>query len=106
MIQIEINARGGVAMLHDDAVNLAELGELEVWRASNVEYADGETLIFNHRDDAKIQSAMPPRGWYVQSAKTLVLLATGFGTRAEALAWEKTYYSPSGPGWTELTKES
>ena len=33
------------------------------------------------------------------------LLASGFKSRVEALGWEKTFYSPSGPGWKELTQE-
>jgi hypothetical protein len=84
VIQIEINERGGVAMLHDDAVNLAELGKIEVSRASHVEFSNVSGQ------------------WYVQSAKTLQVLHHA-PTRAEALAWEKEYYSPDGEGWAELT---
>lgn len=97
MIQIEIDANGGVAMLHDDAVNLAELGDLTVTRASHVEYDAGA--------DRHDQHLGIERGWYVQSAKTGVVLKSGFSTRAEALAWEKTHYSPSGLGWAELKGE-
>ena len=100
MIQIEINAQGGIAMLHDDAVNLSEFGEIEVRRASNVEYAMESTVLLMN---GLVQK--PRAGWYVQSAKTAVVLADGFETRAEALAWEKTYYSPSGLGWAELELE-
>ena len=85
MISLQIDAQGGVAMLQDDAVDLRELGTVEVTRASNVEF-----------DNAK-------QAWFVQSCKTLAILKDDFQTRAEALAWEKTYYSPSGAGWTELT---
>jgi hypothetical protein len=81
---IEIDEQGRAAMLHDDAVNLAEFGVLMVSRASNVEF-----------DNAT-------GGWFVQSARTGVMLRTGFSTRAEALAWEKTHYSPGGAGWGEL----
>ena len=97
MIQIEITASGGVQMLHDDAVNLGEFGEIEVRRASHVEYSDGHP--------APIHGNRWPsaRGWFVQSAMTGDILKAGIPTRAEALAWEKEYYSPSGAGWAELT---
>lgn len=85
MIALEITARGGIRMLHDDTVDLGEFGDVEVTRASHVEY------------DNKM------RWWNVISAKTGVLLNAGFKTRADALAWEKAYYSPSGKGWAELT---
>lgn len=90
-------------MLHDDAVNLAELGEIAVWRASNVEFSDGSTMGKVGVDETGWeQHRHIPVGWYVESAKTLLVLKSGFQTRAEALAWEKTYYSPSGLGWAEL----
>ena len=92
MIDLQITAQGGVRMLHDDAVDLSQYGEISVSRASHVEFALG-------------LETGPQRGWYVQSAKTMKILAYGFQTRAEALAWEKYWYSPSGPGWTELTQE-
>lgn len=94
-IQIQITAAGGVQMLHSDAVDLSALGEIKVCRASHVEYSDGA---FPERVAGR------RRGWYVQSAKTLITLADGFETRAEALAWEKQHYSPTGDGWTELTE--
>ena len=83
-IAIEITARGGVRMLQDDAVDLRALGSVEVIRASHVEFC-------NER-----------QAWFVQSAKTLEVLGY-FPTRAEALAWEKAHYSPTGAGWAELT---
>jgi hypothetical protein len=84
-IKLEITSVGGIQMLHDDDVNLAEFGKIEVTRASNVE--------FNNDKGA----------WYVQSAKTLIVLKDDFATRQEALAWEKVHYSPGGLGWNELT---
>ena len=86
-IKLEITAKGGIQMLHDDAVNLAEFGRVEVKRASHVEYNNevGE--------------------WYVASARTGIILKDDFKTRAEALAWEKEYFSPGGAGWSELTTE-
>ncbi len=83
-IVLEITAVGGARMLHDDAVDLRELGDVEVTRASHVEF------------DNKLKV------WTVVSAKTGLLLNT-FETRADALAWEKDYYSPTGRGWAELT---
>lgn len=85
MISLEITAQGGVRMLQDDAVDLRELGKVKVKRASHVEFSNKTQL------------------WYVQSAKTKKMLKADFKTRAAALAWEKTYYSPSGKGWAELT---
>jgi hypothetical protein len=87
-IKLEVMANGGVRMLHDDAVDLKQFGDVEVVRASHVEY-----------DNEK-------KGWYVQSAKTLKMLKEGIASRADALAWEKVYYSPGGEGWNELTEEN
>lgn len=87
MITLQVTPEGGIQMLHDDAVDLTELGEIEMSRASHVEF-----------DNQK-------QGWFVQSAKTLKILAEGFKTRAEALTWEKKFYSPDGDGWAELTGE-
>lgn len=84
MIELEITAEGGVQMLQDDAVDLRELGHVEISRASHVEFD-------NLRQE-----------WYVQSAVTGAYLHWA-RTRAEALAWEKQHYSPSGLGWAELT---
>lgn len=84
-VSLQITASGGVRMLHDDSVNLAELGTIEMSRASHVEF-----------DNEK-------QAWYVQSALTLKILKDDFPDRASALAWEKSYYSPSGEGWAELT---
>lgn len=97
-IELQITAAGGVEMLHDDAVDLNEFGTPEVTRASNVEYANPGMRVLGF-------GPLVANAWYVQSAKTNTILKDGFLTRAEALAWEKTYYSPSGPGWTELTQE-
>ena len=97
-------------MLHDDAVDLSEFGEVEVKRASNVEYSDG-TVEYMTDPPAGfkgrwfVQDTIP-KGWYVQSARTGRLLKSGFATRAAALSWEKTYYSPGGPGWAELTGQT
>lgn len=82
-IEIELGADGSVAMLHDDAVDLSALGRVEVSRASHVEFDNATQL------------------WTVTSAKTGKLLHSA-KTRAEALAWEHSYYSPSGQGWAEL----
>ena len=87
-ISLEITKSGGIRMLHDDAVDLSEFGEVEVRRASHVEWSDGVPGV--------------PRGWYVQSAKTGKILAGGFTIRRVALEWEKWYYSPGGLGWAEL----
>ncbi len=84
MIELQIDAKGGIAMLHDDTVDLSQFGALEVTRASHVEFD------WLHQE------------WYVESAATGEKMFWA-KTRAEALAWEKSFYSPSGKGWTELT---
>ena len=86
-IQIEITDMGAVRMLHDDAVDLSDLGTIRVERASHVEFDNATGF------------------WTVRSAKTGELLQART-TRAAALAWEKEYYSPSGKGWRELTQEA
>lgn len=83
-IALQITSTGGIQMLHSDAVNLSLLGKVSVSRASNVE--------FNNDKQA----------WFVQSAKTLLILRDDFQTREAALEWEKLYYSPGGAGWGEL----
>ena len=87
-INLQITKKGGVQMLHDDTLDLCELGcDVQVQRASHVEF-NNETKF-----------------WYVQSAKTLKILRTNFKSREDALNWEKQYYGPNGEGWEELTKE-
>lgn len=70
-------------MLHSDEIDLREFGQIEVTRASHVEF-----------DNVRGQ-------WTVTSAKTGQLL-NAFDTRKAALEWESNYYSPSGAGWREL----
>jgi hypothetical protein len=55
-ISLEITKSGGIQMLHSDEVDLSQFGEVEMKRASHVEWSAGEPGI--------------PRGWYVRSAKT------------------------------------
>lgn len=86
-IDIQITPEGGIRMLHSDDIDLSEFGPIEVTRASDVEFNNS----WKH--------------WEVFSHKTGDLLASGFPTRAEALDWEREYYSPGGDGWAELTKE-
>ena len=86
-IELQVTAAGGVRMLHDDAVDLSELGQVHITRASHVEFDNATGF------------------WTVRSAKTGELLQART-TRAAALAWEKEYYSPSGKGWRELTQEA
>ncbi len=88
MISLQITPEGGIAMLQDDAVDLREYGEITVTRASHVEFSNA------------LQK------WIVVSATTLAVLRDDFQTRAEALAWEKEYYAPSGKGWAELMGEN
>jgi len=83
-IQLQITASGGVQMLHDDAVDLTQLGTVETTRASHVEFCNEKQM------------------WFVQSAKTLEILRDDFVTRESALIWEKAYYSPGGAGWQEV----
>lgn len=83
-IAIQITPEGGIQMLHDDAVDLSEFGQVMVGRASHVEYCNMNQL------------------WYVASAKTGKILFWA-PTRAEALAREKKHYSPGCKGWEELT---
>ncbi len=90
-MEIQLTPDGGIAMLQDDSIDLYPFGLLEVSRASNVE--------FNNNSGNGIVA----QAWFVESAKTGKILKDGFLTRADALAWEKSHYSPSGAGWTELT---
>lgn len=87
MISLQITPEGGIQMLQDDAIDLTQFGQVEVSRASHVEFCNRE------------------QGWYIESAKTGERLASGFKTRGEAITWEKNYYSPSGAGWAELTED-
>jgi len=83
-MKLQITKSGGIQMLHDDLVHLEEFGEVQVTRASHVEF---------NNDTQR---------WYVQSAKSMIILKADFETREQALAWEKQYYSPDEEGWREL----
>jgi len=83
-MKILITKDGGIQMLHDDIAGIEDFGQVEVSRASHVEY-----------DNDKQQ-------WYVQSAASLKILKW-CQTRKEALDWERDFYSPGGEGWSELT---
>ena len=86
-IKMEVMADGCVRMLWDDAIDLKQFGDVEVSRASHVEFNNKSGL------------------WYVKSARTNQMLRDDFKTRREALYWEKQHYSPGGKGWSELTGE-
>ena len=75
-------------MLQDDQVDLRPFGKVKIFRASHVEFSEEK------------------QHWYVQSAKTMKILRDDFSTRAEAIAWEKEYYSPDGDGWHEIEGEN
>ena len=98
-IAVQITAHGGLAMLHDDAVDLSEFGNVRVSRASHVEYSTGEWVRVSGCP------VLAPRGWFVMSARRMEVIASGFKTRAEALAFEKQHYSPGGAGWPELMED-
>lgn len=83
MIELQITPEGGIRMLADDAVDLRPFGRVDVQRASHVEFSESE------------------QAWFVQSAKSGQVLASGFESRGAALAWEKDYFGPSGQGWAE-----
>lgn len=101
-ITLQITPQGGVAMLHDDAIDLSALGAVQISRASHVEWAAGPGRTRHEMKLPDIKAA----GWFVQSAKTLIVLVSGVATREAALAWEKNHYSPGGDGWAELQEES
>jgi len=104
-MDIKIELKGGsISMLHSDEVDLSEFGEVEVKRASYVEYCDGKT--WQYRPAGAEKTVPVPKGWFVASAETLRILKWGFETRAAALEWERAYYSPGGLGWGELTGEA
>jgi len=83
-IKIQFTAEGGIRMLHNDAVDLKKFGHIQMQRASHVEFNEGSQC------------------WEVTSAQTKKLLKADFKTRSEALTWEKSFYSPGGPGWGEF----
>jgi hypothetical protein len=81
---LEVMPNGTIRCLYTNEVNLAELGRLNINRASHVEFD-------NHL-----------RRWVVTSAKTEKRLHSA-ATREEALEWEHQYYSPGGGGWEEIS---
>ena len=85
-IKLQVTAKGGIQMLHDDNFDISRFGKPTVVRASNVEFDN----------DAGV--------WTVTSAKTGQFLHAA-STRKAALEWEKQFYSPGGEGWFEITKE-
>ncbi len=83
MIQLQLDAQGGIAMLQDDALDLRQFGKVKIKRASHVEFSNAR------------------QAWFVKSAVSKKVLHWA-PPRAEALAWEKAFYCPSGKGWKEL----
>lgn len=97
MTRIRIDPDGTVRGLWTDSIDWQAIGRLAVRRASHVEFCRRR------------------QRWYVRSGTARnalrVFLATVFRrpfgeilywakTRAEALAWERRYYEPGGPGWS------
>ena len=96
MTKLRIASDGTVRALWTDAIDWQDLGRLAVHRASHVEFCPRKQV------------------WYVQTAQPRsalrCILQTVFrrpfgetlhwaSSRAEALAWERWYYEPGGPGW-------
>ena len=81
---LEVTRDGNIRCLYTDEVNLSQLGQLSVSRASYIEFD-------NHL-----------RKWTVTSVKTGKKLHSAF-SRENTLDWECKYYSPKGEGWDELT---
>lgn len=97
-MKLRITPDGTVHGLWDDAIDWASLGRVCVRRASHVEFGEEQQM------------------WYVRAARPRSALrrmaqrlcGRPFGeilhwanTRDEALAWERRYYEPGGPGWRQ-----
>ena len=97
MIKLRIGPAGTIHGLWSDTVDWNSLGRVSVTRASHVEFSDQR------------------QQWYVRAARPRnrlrrilqLVLRRPFGeivhwakTRQEALAWERAYYEPGGPGCT------
>ena len=97
-MKMRITPDGTIRGLWDDQIDWPNLGRVTVRRASHVEFRDRRQL------------------WYVRAGRPRsalriilqVVFRRPFGeivhwadTREEALAWERRYYEPGGPGWTE-----
>jgi hypothetical protein len=81
-MKLEIGTDGTIRMLHDDKLDLSEIGRPEMTRASHVEFDNSAGC------------------WYVQSARTLQILKSGFQTRAQALAWKRSGIAPAAAAGT------
>jgi hypothetical protein len=97
VIKLRISCDGSVQGLWTDEIQWAELGVLQVRRASRVE--------FDERKQCWTVCEAEPRGWrgwlerlFHGPSSHILHRAT---TRAAALAWEHEYFQPGGAGWRQ-----
>jgi hypothetical protein len=85
MTRLRITPEGRICGLWSDDVPLTELGVVQVWRASHVEF------------DVRLQR------WCVKYAGGNGDILYHSMTRAGALAWEHRHFQPGGPGWSSFS---
>jgi hypothetical protein len=95
-MKLRITTTGEVPGLWTDEIDWARLGRSTVRRASHVELCR-QTQCWQVR-------AVRPERWHRRFLQTV--LGRPFGkvlhaaaTRSNALAWERAFFSPGGPGW-------
>jgi hypothetical protein len=97
-MKLRITSDGTVHGLWDDTIDWGALGQVSVRRASHIEFCP-------RRQRWYVQSGHPPRWWW-RVLQWLLQRPCGdilhwARTRGEALAWERGYFAPGGPGWPE-----
>jgi len=85
-MKFQITPLGDIQMIRDKRLDLRTFGKAKQCRISFVELNE-ET-----------------QKYYVQSATTHKILAEGFDSYEEGVAWEVEHFSPGGEGWEEISK--
>ena len=96
MTQIRIAPDGRVRGLWTDEIDWPSLGKAAVKRASHVEFCEQEQLWYVRDSHARnsLRACLE-----IVLRRPLGDVLHWSGSRTEALAWERDYFSPGGPGW-------
>jgi hypothetical protein len=101
MIRLRISPDGCIRGLWNDDVGFAELGTMQVRRASHVEFDESQQC-WCVRSAASAGLMRRLLQWLIGGASGRILYRAA--TRTAALAWEHDHFEPGGPGWNELVQ--
>ncbi len=102
-MKLRISPDGVVRGLWNDELDWRALGQLNVRRASHVEFC-------SRTQSWCVTSGRRRNAFQLLLRRLLRLSARGVlfsaPTRSEALLWEATHFGPGGPGWPEARERS